>query len=118
MKLGGGQDVVVAVDRFAEQVPEAKRWEWLTGMATWLKPITGGRGHAPDVMLAAMADWLIVDRERWPWVGRTFRAFMRDIERQRETPPPRSPNGNGKHRGGSVAQRTYTNGVNALQDIP
>lgn len=105
MKLGGGVEVVSAVDRFADAVPVEKRYPWLTGMATWLKPITGGKGHAPDVMLDAMADWLIADRGAWPWEGRKFRSFMRDIERQRAQPAPTNTPRRVVAPGEDVAQR-------------
>lgn len=81
--LGGGTVIAGLVERYALAIPDAKRYPWLTAMGAWLDP-EQPEHYSPSTMIAAMHDWLIADRGTWPWEGRKFRSFMRDIDRQRE----------------------------------
>lgn len=113
--LGGGTVMAGLVDRYSAAIPDAKRYPWLTAMGAWLDP-EQPEHYTPSTMIAAMHDWLIADRVQWPWEGRKFRSFMRDIDRQREPRNLEVVKG-GRQGRGTAAQRTAANGLEALKDI-
>lgn len=88
-KIGGGDTATRAVDDFLADAPAATRYAWARGLIAMLHPL-GGKAVPPDTLLLAMQDFLVADREQWPFVGRVFRGFVDDANRPRpiRRPPP------------------------------
>ncbi len=78
--LGGEAVAGRTVDDFVAASPSANRFAWARGLIAMLAPL-GGKITAPDVLLIAMQDFLFADREKWPFAGRVFRAFVDDAKR-------------------------------------
>ncbi len=65
---------------FLAASPATNRFAWARGLIAMLEPL-GGQRVPPDALLVAMQDFLVADRERWPFAGRVFRAFVDDAKR-------------------------------------
>jgi hypothetical protein len=79
-RLGGEAKAGRTVDDFLAAAPAANRYAWARGMIASLDPL-GGQRVEPDVLLLAMHDFLVAPRDKWPFVGRVFRAFVDDLKR-------------------------------------
>lgn len=85
VRLLGGETVAGATtDDFLAAAPDSTRYAWARGLIAMLVPL-GAKHVAPDVLLIAMQDFLVSDREKWPFAGRVFRAFVDDVNRPRPT---------------------------------
>lgn len=107
--LGGSDNAKQEIETFLTGLVEpSRRVSWVRNLVTTLQGI-GGPGIAPEIMLAAMADFNLADRAVAPYNGAVFRAF---VDRAGKPKLERSDRPRG-----TAAQRTMDNALEALKDI-
>lgn len=92
--LGGTDTAKQEIETFLVGIPEPnRRLSWVRSLVTSLQG-AGGPGIAPEIMLAAMADFNLADRAVAPYGGAVFRAFVDRAGRPKLEPSSRSPKAN------------------------
>lgn len=107
--LGGTLYATEQVDTFFSGLPgDDDRRKWARSLVTGLQGM-GNPAIQPPAMLAGLADFNIANRAQFPYNAAVFRAFVDRAAKPKleRTDKPR----------GTVAQRTYQNGIDALKDI-
>lgn len=89
--LGGGDIAQQEIETFIDGLAEpSRRVSWVRSLVTSLQG-AGGPGIAPEIMLAAMADFNLADRAVAPYNGAVFRGFVDRAGRPRLEPTSRTP---------------------------